>query len=221
MIIAIRGKIGSGKDTVAKYILEYLYKEKLKGCSIGDSSLLTLAHLERDTNWKIKKFAFKLRQIASLLLNEPIEKFEDQEFKKTKLGKEWNEMTVREFLTKLGTECLRDNLHKDIWINSLLSEYSYHNKYNNVSDRSKMEVEQIFPNWIITDLRFNNEYERLRELNTIFINVKRKDNPHTQINHSSENELEDQKFDCTIINNSTLDDLRSHVFGLCYQLQLK
>ena len=38
--------------------------------------------VEEQSKWEIKKFAGKLKQIASLLTGIPIEKFEDQEFKK-------------------------------------------------------------------------------------------------------------------------------------------
>src|SRR5690606_31884897 len=40
--------------------------------------------------WEIKKFAEKLKQVASILLNIPVEKFEDQEFKNTTLSEEWD-----------------------------------------------------------------------------------------------------------------------------------
>jgi dephospho-CoA kinase len=65
-LIGISGKIGSGKDTVAAIIQE-LYPQ-----------------------YEVKKFAGKLKDIASILTGIPVEKFEDQEFKKTDLGKEWS-----------------------------------------------------------------------------------------------------------------------------------
>ena len=54
----------------------------------------------------------------------PVEKFEDQEFKKTYLGSEWNNMQVRVFLQKLGTEAMRDGVHTNAWINALFADFS-------------------------------------------------------------------------------------------------
>mgnify|MGYP002478018656 CR=1 FL=1 len=63
MIIGINGKIGAGKDTVGTII---------------QGLLLTNKNQSSD----IKKFAGKLKQIASILTGIPVKKFEDQEFKK-------------------------------------------------------------------------------------------------------------------------------------------
>jgi len=70
MIIGINGKIGAGKDTVGTIIQGLLLTNK------NQSS-------------EIKKFAGKLKQIASILTGIPVENFEDQEFKTTLLDVEW------------------------------------------------------------------------------------------------------------------------------------
>jgi len=80
MIIGINGKIGSGKDTVGK-IIQWLTKPELDGQYIGFQTYDD-ATLERLSPFKIKKFAGKLKQTASLLTGIPIEMWEDQEFKK-------------------------------------------------------------------------------------------------------------------------------------------
>jgi hypothetical protein len=153
MIIGVNGKIGSGKDTVGR-IIQYLTSE----CGDSNSSRhRTYAEfLERGggsnlrnfdqhyvSDWKIKKYAGKLKQTASLLTGIPVEMFEDQEFKKTALGPQWNyndiigyghhnvpvygeseqEMLVREFLQKLGTEGMRVGVHTNVWVNALFSDY--------------------------------------------------------------------------------------------------
>ena len=64
MIIGINGKIGAGKDTVGTIIQGLLLTSKKK-------------------SFEIKKFAGKMKQIASLLTGIPVVKFEDQEFKET------------------------------------------------------------------------------------------------------------------------------------------
>ena len=59
-LLAINGKISSGKDTVGNLIKD----------------------INCENNWEIKKFAGKVKEIASLLTGIPTKKFEDQDFKK-------------------------------------------------------------------------------------------------------------------------------------------
>lgn len=96
-IIGVSGYAGSGKDTVGKMI-------QIATCVPG--SITTpleelLADydnqqwwLEEQSGWKIKKWAGKLKVVASMLTGIPIEKFEDQEFKKTYLPEQWNYWTI-------------------------------------------------------------------------------------------------------------------------------
>ena len=135
MIIGINGRINSGKDTVGNLIKE----------------------INCENNWEIKKFARKLKETASLLTGIPVEKFEDQEFKKTFLDSHWNKeifenktsldkdnkaynksivkpMTVRELLQILGTDALRNNLHPDTWVNALMCYYIPILNYNNLKE---------------------------------------------------------------------------------------
>ena len=87
--------------------------------------------LEESSNWEIKKFADKLKEIAAHLLGINAEDFEDAEFKKTTLPSMWwttcdeglQPMTVREFLQKLGTDAMRNGLHTNVWVNALMADY--------------------------------------------------------------------------------------------------
>ena len=82
MIIGINGKIGAGKDTVGK-IIQHLTSEW------ADEEFQDTDMLDVRSNWKIKKFAGKLKQIASILTGISVENFEDQEFKKQYMPEEW------------------------------------------------------------------------------------------------------------------------------------
>lgn len=199
MIIGISGKIGSGKDTVAGILQEL------------------------EPSFQNKKYAGKLKQIAGILLGVDPAKFEDQEYKKQQLGKEWKywfdlkrdevadpeEManyflnvnqdlgrfielkppTVRIFLQRLGTEAMRQRIHTDVWVNALFSDYT--------PDQ----------NWVITDVRFENEAQRIKEMGGTLIRINR-DTGSNSGAHPSETALDNYEgFDVHLGNNGSVSDL--------------
>jgi hypothetical protein len=241
-LIGINGRIGSGKDTVGS-IIQFL-------CAIKGSDTLNLLwgrdwYLSQSANykhvssaWEIKKFAGKLKQIASLLTGIPVDKFEDQDFKKTYLGEEWDWIrgynhtanvfvkekvqpgmedrakcyTVREFLQVLGTEAIRNNMHINTWVNALFADYKP--KADKWDNDGSVTV-QSYPKWIITDMRFPNELEAVKNNGGITIKITRQlpgvDYPTLEQLHPSETSLDTHVFDYTIQNNGTLDELEEKV----------
>ena len=225
MIIGINGYAGSGKDTVGT-IIQYLQADTdlpLKGV------LKKTAHhewwLEERSGWEIKKWAGKLKDIASLLTGIPVKNFEDQEFKTSLLGPEWGTVTdiplnsvpvfadiqfnklisVREFLQKLGTDAIRDSLHTNAWVNALMADY--------IPTQVQWSDGPIggykdgpMPNWIITDTRFPNEAQAIKDKGGLVIRV---DRPGVKpINdHPSEVGLDSWDFDYKIANVSDLKAL--------------
>ena len=218
MIIAIGGKIASGKNNVCEIIQDLCKKHK------GPS-------------FEQKAFAGKLKTIASLLTGIPVESFEDQEFKKALLGPEWGTvrtnplnaipvfgdvkflhmMSVREFLQKLGTEAMRDGLHKNVWVNALFADYTKRIvhyplteeqiEYNNKQTGPVPSVNEKldYPNWVITDMRFPNELEAVVEKGGITIRVVR---PGTSTGtHPSEIALDGHTMHYEIVNDGTIEDL--------------
>lgn len=207
-LIGINGRIGSGKDTVGK-IIQYLLCK-----NVGDVSIEEILNckehdwwIEEQSGFEIKKFAEKLKQIASLLTGVSIEMWEDQEFKKLDMNPEWG-MTYRTFLQKLGTEAMRDGLHTNVWVNTLFADYK--------ADFSKSETwgiegvsNPVYPNWIITDLRFPNEMEAVVEKGGITIRVVR---PGTSTGtHPSETAIDNYIMHYEIINDGTIEDLVERV----------
>lgn len=96
MIIGINGYAGSGKDTIGK-IIQWLNSYNTADITLEELVKDHQSHewwLEEQSGWEIKKWAGKLKQIASLLTGIPVHKFKDQEFKKTYLGPEWNYWTI-------------------------------------------------------------------------------------------------------------------------------
>jgi hypothetical protein len=87
-IIAISGKINSGKDTVGK-IIQYLTTKELHDVKL--EHYLTNCDVCNTLvpNWKVVKFADKLKNIVCLLIGCTREQLEDREFKEKELGEEW------------------------------------------------------------------------------------------------------------------------------------
>ena len=169
MIIGVSGKIGAGKDVI--------------GMCLKDNY-----------SYAIIKFADKIKQIACLMTNTPMDLQTSQKGKATYL-EDWG-MTVREFQQKLGTDAVRNGLHRDAWVLATLSHYKSHF------------------NWVVTDTRFKNEAEQIKKLGGINIRVNRPDNPYPASNHPSEIELASYKFDYTCVNDGSIDDLYAKVHDI-------
>ena len=143
-IIGITGLKGSGKDTIGDIICK---------------------------NFDFQKVAFadKLKDVVSVLFNwdrkmlsgfEP----EDREIRE-KPDEFWSkkletEFTPRMALQKIGTEVMRNNFNKSIWV------YCLENKLLN-EDK----------NFVVTDVRFRNEIEMIKRLGGTIIRVERCNRP--------------------------------------------
>lgn len=196
MIIGINGYAGSGKDTVGEIIRMQQPKE----------------------NWEIKKFAGKLKEVASIILGIPKTMFEDQEFKKKNLPQMWSDhglpMTVRDFLQRLGTDALRQGLHPNTWVNALMMEYKevcFAGKDSEGADLFS------YPNWVITDCRFPNEAIAIKNAGGIIIKVNRPG--VTAVNaHPSEVAVDHWHFDYVIENDEGISELKHQVRDILKQV---
>lgn len=207
-LISISGSAGHGKDATAR-IIQWL----LSGSGLGsiplEEAVKNNKHLDAflfdSSGFEIKKFAGKLKEIASILTGVPINKWEDQDFKNEKMPEDWG-MTYREFLQRLGTEAMRDGLHEDVWVNALFSDY----KPQKMSEYNPSR-------WIITDTRFPNEFKAIKERGGLMLKIVRteKDSAGNRILsnhirsavHSSETALEGYEFDHIIFNDYGIVEL--------------
>ena len=181
------------------------------------------------------------------------------------------ELTARKILQLLGTEGGRNIIHPNIWVNSLFSEYkpfdkgkahdgkTMHELYGNktcqhcetkfngykrqwlCAECIKDDNIQIYPKWIITDVRFpENEGEAIKKRGGLLIGVKRQfnlrfpeyigiaieDRPYdipkklmalnlelyNSLMHASETSQGDYSWcDVIILNNGTIEDLFNQV----------
>jgi hypothetical protein len=101
---------------------------------------------------------------------------------------------------------MRDGLHKNVWVNALMADYKPGPFYPDVpaEDHAKL------PNWIITDTRFPNEAQAIKDKGGMVIKV---DRPGVgPVNgHPSEDALKDYNFDYVIHNNGSINDLDKKV----------
>jgi hypothetical protein len=118
-------------------------------------------------------------------------------------SKVWASMTYRQFLQELGTEAMREGLHTNVWVNALFADYK--ESPQNVLGNEGYKLEDVYPNWIITDMRFPNELEAVVEKGGITIRVVR---PGTSTGtHPSEIALDGHTMHYDIINDGTIEDL--------------
>lgn len=130
-------------------------------------------------------------------------------------------LTPRLLLQLLGTECGRQIIHPNIWVNSLFAEYK--TKKIDIPFGSGTRTEKFEPKWIITDLRFPNEFEAVKDRGGITIRVNREIKHQVESlggrtnvpkgyfptnQHPSETALDNEtRWDYVIDNNSTIEDL--------------
>ena len=145
--------------------------------------------------WQIKKWAGPLRKVASILLGMDEGYLYTTDFKDSILPDEWSNMSGRLFLQRLGTEAIREGLHTNAWINALMSQY------------------QKDSHWIITDTRFPNELEAVKDRGGITIRVNRGSCNSEEL-HPSETSLDDATFKYSIDNNGSLKELENKVHAI-------
>jgi len=243
-IISLSGKCGAGKDTAGKIIqylvwkqtLEKLYLPKTLELTKGQSlkTWVETEHIEgwgdingRHSGWQIKKWADPLRKIAAILLGMNEEYLYTTEFKESILPECWARtagrpgvhtlsigMSGRQFLQKLGTDAIRNQLHEQSWVNALMAEYKPTPFY--------IEHPPKWPNWIITDTRFPNELSAVKKAGGVTIRIERdllpfNMNVHT-VQHSSETSLDTADFDFVVENNGTIEDLAQKLLPIISNL---
>jgi len=118
-IIGISGRLGTGKDTVAKLI---------EMCTF--------------TPYQHRKFAGKLKEMTCLLLGCTLNQLEDQEFKERSMGPEWGDITPRLVMQRMGTEFGR-GLYENLWVKSAMANMNPEQNYIFTDCRFENEAQAI------------------------------------------------------------------------------
>ena len=230
-LIGISGKIGNGKDLlfdVINYIVTEDYWTSFEHYMHESTPV--------DLVYQNKKFAGILKDIACKLIGCNVSQLEDREFKEKELGEEWwycvaddgsyipyvqnlhegkvvnlVKLTPRKLLQLLGTEAGRQIIHPNIWVNALFADFE-----NNKSDW----LSATNSKWIITDVRFPNEAQAIKDRGGILIRINRPQYLDNGLvirkdEHPSETALDDYDgFDYVIENDGTVQDLIDKVKSL-------
>jgi hypothetical protein len=192
-IIGIIGAIGSGKDTIAEYLIETQHFDKYA-------------------------FASKVKDVACVVFGWNREMMEGLTPKSRKWREEVDEywgITPREAMQKIGTEMFRKHIDDQIWIKALIREIQYKSNSRRI---------------VITDCRFENEIQAVKDMGGKIIYVQRGNEPewaHKSIKAFEDYNSEEYQWfkennihatdwqlyalkkyaDFTIENNGTYDDL--------------
>lgn len=175
----------------------------LTGCSHSGKSTVASILVQKH-GFEEYTLAAPLKNACSIVFDlDPIN-FEQQELKEI-MDIRWK-MTPRTMMQTLGTECIRNKIAADHWINLL---------------RLKLEKLPQDARVVISDIRFDNEAEFVRnKLNAILIRIDR----HSALcsldtrRHSSEAGIAYKKPDIVITNNGhNMADLKEEVARVLQQ----
>ena len=230
-LIAISGVKGSGKDLVAN-ILQYC---------LSVPKIFRQYWIYRrfgkffPKRWKIIAFADPLKKMLAILLNIPVEKFNDRAFKEdtcidlntlnyslSAFTKDKRLLSDSKF-TKMTKELNLDLLNYDLTIRQLLQYYgtsimrTYFGEKVWINSTLKHSAQRT----IISDCRFINEATTIKDHGGKIIYISRVGYPFGH--HQSEKEMFEmlQKgiYDYQIENNGTLEDLFNKVKNICNEVQ--
>ena len=122
-------------------------------------------------------------------------------------------MTNREILQKIGTDAMRNGFHPDVWV-----------KIAQLKIKKAIDTGSF---WIVTDVRFPNEADMIRDNGGIVVWVENfraipnpltvdSKNPKTISEHISEQRLAPVKIDYILDNNNGLIELQDKIEKLKY-----
>lgn len=221
MLIGLSAKKQCGKDTICTIIeaIDVYYNTRfvpsdnlhdfVKQCLF--KGRLDSLSVSRDivSSWTRESFAKKLRRCLYIITDDD-RIFASDDKTKNELSNvkdpNGNYYTIRQLLQKFGTEVGR-NISPNLWVEALMNNYI------------KAKLDGYEENWIITDVRFENEANAIRENNGILIRINR--NTNLKDEHLSETALDNYKnFDLVIDNNGTIDELIDKVYDFMKNFNL-
>lgn len=171
------------------------------------------ANALREDGWEVRAYADKLREFLYVLnpmvhrimehdkfynavfvpsrrLQEVIDEHGWDGYKKTYYSEE-----IRRLIQTLGTDCGRNMLGENVWVDATLEPYI---------------ISPYREQWVIQDVRFPNEADAILDLGGKIIRIN-KPGVGPVNDHPSETALDDWQFDHLIENNGTVEQLHNSI----------
>lgn len=177
-LLAFSGYARSGKDEAAKALASLGYQR----VAFADRLREFLAALDPIVGYERRFF-----RTIPIRLSTIISAYGWDGYKETPYVDE-----IRPLLQRLGTECGRDLLYDDVWVDAALNHLDPNGKY------------------VVADCRFVNEADGIRARGGKVIRVMRAGVGPAN-SHKSETALDDYDFDAYINNDGTLEDYYKNV----------
>ncbi len=204
-LVAIHGKLGTGKDTLASFLTDhtpYSFADPLrKGLlALNPWVLLTETDLIRINSTPYYGWPFE----GWIPLNILVEAVGWDEAKKNP--------EVRRLMQKYGTEAGRDIHGENCWIDLGEEFVGNHEKVAIRDVRFHNEVDAVY-RWEFTKPKLKNKVALVK-----MVGESRREHTQEATKHVSEQDLPDYLFDYLVFNDGTLDDLR---WAACYIVERK
>lgn len=190
MIIAFSGYAGAGKSTAAQVLVDKHNFTLLSFAQPLKQALLTLDPLIH-TYWDEED------GLGHTYLTDLVQDVDNDE--EWRYAKEFPE--TRRLLQKFATDVVRDMWDADFWVDKLFEQVEKGNNY------------------VISDMRFYNEFLAVRDCDGLTIRIE-SDKAPRESTHKSESSLDNVDHDITVTNNGTLEDFKDVIGVLCESLDL-
>jgi hypothetical protein len=214
ILIGLNGLKGSGKNTVAEFIRDWAEESGQEAQLQGFADRLKLSFariLVPDcTLEEALAFCDVIKEIGgvkfdTILPKEIFHRFGVKTF-----------VTGREALQNYGTEGHRHVFGDDFWIEQLLP-IGFADNGDSISD---MDYPAWWDKWddvdfaLVTDVRFADEAQRINELGGLMGEVVRPSLKDDGDTHATEQKLDSKLFDFQIVNDGTLEQLKTKVYAV-------
>jgi hypothetical protein len=185
MILGLSGIARSGKDTVGNYLVEHHGFKKLAFADRMREMAFAIDPVVAYDKFQIQTLGNEEVSTAVIPVHF-MELVNNVGYDESKDNPE-----VRRFLQRLGTEAGRNIWGDDFWTNVV---------------RDKIIHEGRFDRWVITDTRFRNEAECVKDMQGYVVRIERTgiEAPNA---HISERDLAEWNFDYFLKNDGSLDEL--------------
>lgn len=182
-LIGVAGRKQHGKDTFGRFLVEdHGFVRKAYADKLRAALYALNPIIVRDVSHIMKPDHLRLQDVV-----------DHQGWEHAKTFPE-----IRALLQRMGTDACRVHLGQDVWVKALMADIDAADHYPTHGR----------PLYVITDLRFPNEADAIRERGGIVVQMRRPSaGPPPADEHISESALDGYDFDYIIIND-TLEGLR-------------